>query len=135
MNLPRCLLLLCCVALCPLISAQAADPDPAPTNPVFGPYEAIVYDATMLQGVRVDPNRDIFLMFQPEKRDAQVRIRISMAPGAQYRKWFTGDEELVAQENAFRAPNTWTDRVQTTANYIEYRDGDRLFLHLKKIED
>lgn len=48
----------------------------------------------------------------------------------QYGKWFPGHEEVVAQDNAFRAPNTWTDRVLTTASYIEYRDGDHLFLHL-----
>jgi hypothetical protein len=136
MKLPRLLLPLLLAGAVPVVSAQDATAPAAekPAHPVFGNYEAIVYDATMLQGVRVDPNGDIFLMFQPDKRDAQVHIRISMAEGAQYRKWFNGEEDLVAQENAFREPNTWTDRVQTTANYIEYRAGDHLFLHLKKLK-
>lgn len=136
MKLPRLLLPLLFAGVVPAVSAQSGSAPAAeqPAHPVFGNYEAIVYDASMLQGVRVDPNGDIFLMFQPDKRDAQVKIRISMAEGAQYRKWFNGDDELVAQENGFREANTWTDRVQTSANYIEYRAGDHLFLHLKKIK-
>ena len=101
---------------------------------MFGPYEAIVFDRDMLQTVKVNADGSIYLMFKPEKRGATVRIRISMAEGAEYRKWFNGDDELVALENGHREPNTWTDQVQTTANYIEYRDGDHLFLHLKKIK-
>ncbi|MCF7689673.1 MAG: hypothetical protein K9M98_02545 [Cephaloticoccus sp.] len=127
MKLPRFLALFVFIGLVPFASAADA-------NPIFGPYEAIVYDQTMLQGVKVDDVGDVFLMFQPDKTDTQLTIRISMAEGSQYRKWFTGDEVLVAQENAGRAPNSWTDRVQTTANYIEYIADGRIFLHLKKIE-
>lgn len=114
----------------------SGDPAPAaqPANPVFGNYEALVYDTDLLQGVRVDANGDVYLKFKPEKRDAQVRIRISMARGSQYRKWANGEEELVALENGHRAANAWTDQVHTSANYIEYRAGDHLFLHLKKRE-
>ena len=123
-----------------LLSAYAAEPAPAPVpapraeaRATFGPYEAIVMDKTMLQNVKVDPaDGAIYLMFVPEKRATTVKIKISMAEGAEYRKWFTGDEELVALENGQRQPNAWTDQVKTTANYIEYRAGDKLFLHLKK---
>lgn len=116
-------------------SPGVAAPTPrAEARPTFGVYEAIVMDKAVLQNVKVDPDGAIYLMFQPDKRAAQVRIRISMAEGAEYRKWFTGSEDLVAQENAHREPHTWTDRVVTTANFIEYREGDRLFLHLKKIK-
>ena len=57
-----------------------------------------------------------------------------MAEGAEYRKWANGEEVWVALENGHRAANAWTDQIRTTANYIEYRDGDHLFLHLKKIK-
>ena len=120
-----------------MLASFAAEQAPAPkseTRPTFGPYEAIVMDKAVLQNVKVDAEGAIYLMFVPEKRGATVKIRISMAEGAEYRKWFTGEEELVAQENGTRAPNTWTDMVKTTANYIEYRDGEHLFLHLKKIK-
>jgi len=105
-------------------------------NPVFGYYEAIRFDAEMLQGVRVNEDTgDVFIMFQPDKTDTQLTLKISQAQGAQYRKWFTGEEVLVAQENVGRAINTWTDRVQTSANYIEYHAEGRIFLHLKRIRE
>jgi hypothetical protein len=109
----------------------AAEPTPAP-RATFGPYEAIVMDKTVLQNVKVDADGAIYLMFVPEKRGATVKIKISMAEGAEYRKWSSGEEVLVALENGQRQSNAWTDQVKTTANYIEYRDGEKLFLHLKK---
>jgi hypothetical protein len=141
MNLRRMLSLFCIVGAVGTASAQApkaAEPGTAQpaqketARPVFGPYEAIVFDHDVLQAVKVDADGNIFLMFKPERRQAQVRIRISMREGAEYRKWFNGEDELVALENAGREPNTWTDRVQTSANYIEYRDGTHLILQLKK---
>lgn len=124
----------------PVFAAFGGEQTPAPApaakaeaRATFGPYEAIVLDKTILQNVKVDPaDGAIYLMFVPEKRGATVKIKISMAEGAEYRKWFNGQEELVALENGQRQPNAWTDQVKTTANYIEYRDGDKLFLHLKK---
>ncbi|MCC6416576.1 MAG: hypothetical protein IT582_11760 [Opitutaceae bacterium] len=128
MRLPRLLVWLAFIGLAPIAFAQNA-------HPVFGYYEAIVYDTTMLQGVKVDESTgDVFIMFQPDKTDTQLTLRISMAEGAQYRNWFTGEEVLIAQENHGRAPNTWTDRVQTTANYIEYHADGRIFLHLKRLK-
>ena len=135
MKLSRVILLFLFAGVTPAIFAKAeAAPASQPANRVFGNYEAIVFDADLLQGVRVDPNGDVYLKFKPEKRDAVVRIRISMAEGSQYRKWSNGEDELVALENGHRAPNAWTDQVHTTANYIEYRAGDHLFLHLKKLK-
>ena len=127
MKLSRLFALFAFIGLAPFVSAKDA-------NPIFGSYEAIVYDAEVLQGVQVDGVGDIFIMFQPDKTDTQLILRISMSQGAQYRNWFTGDTDLVAQENSGRAPNTWTDRVQTTSKYIEYWADGKLFLHLKKIK-
>lgn len=100
---------------------------------VFGPWEAILFDGTIVQNVRVTGD-DIFIMLQPDHRNDQLSMKISMQRGAGYRKWFTGEEVLVAQENAGRAANTWTDRIQTSATYLEYYSGDKLFLHLKRKE-
>lgn len=127
MKLSRLFALLVFIGFAPFVSAKDA-------NPIFGSYEAIVYDHEVLQGVQVDGVGDIFIMFQPDKTDTQLVLRISMAQGAQYRNWFTGDTDLVAQENSGRAPNTWTDRVQTTSKYIEYWADGKMFLHLKKIK-
>jgi len=125
----------------PLAFAQEAEPESGDgfgghANPIFGYYEAIRYDAEMLQGVRVNEETgDVFIMFQPDKTDTQLTLKISQEEGVGYRKWFTGEEVLVAQENAGRAINTWTDRVQTSANYIEYHAEGRIFLHLKRIRE
>src|SRR5258708_23816304 len=117
-----------------MLTACAAEPAPA-AGPAFGHYEAIVRDKAVLQNVKVVPaDGAIYLMFVPEKRGATVKIKISMAEGSEYRKWANGQDDLVAQENGTRQPNTWSDQVRTTANYIEYRDGDHLFLHLKKVK-
>ncbi|MFH1497869.1 MAG: hypothetical protein ABII82_08590 [Verrucomicrobiota bacterium] len=119
----------------PALADEPAGAAPAAeaTTQKFGPYEALVYDAELLAGVKVDEKGDVFLMFQPGKTDTQVTIKISMQKDAGYRKWFTGDEVLVALENSTgRSPGVWSDRVQTTANYIEYWAGGKRFLHLKK---
>lgn len=127
MKLSRLFALLVFIGLGSLVSAQEA-------NPIFGPYEAIVYDHDVLQGVKVDGVGNVFIMFRPEKTGTQLILRISMAEGSQYREWFTGGEELIAEENTGRAPNMWTDRIQTSANYIEYWGDGKLFLHLKKVK-
>lgn len=128
MKLSRLFALFIFIGFVPFASAEEA-------NPVFGPYEAIVYDHEVLQGVQVDGEGNVFIMFQPDKTDTQLVLRISMMEGAQYRNWFTtGETEFASQENTGRAPNVWTDRVQTTANYIEYWADGKLFLHLKKIK-
>ncbi len=132
--LPACFLLCCFAPALPAQDAPSAPAAAADAHPVFGPYEAIVYDRDYLQGVKVDTKGDVFLMFQPERRNTQLVIRNSMQQGGPYRKWFNGKEEWVAQENSGREPNTWTDRTQTSANYIEFRDGKTVFLLLKKIK-
>jgi hypothetical protein len=119
-----------------LVRAETLE-TPAATVPAqrFGPYEALVFDKTVLANVKVDEKGDIFLMLQPDQLGAQITIRISMEKGAGYRKWFTGEETLVAQQNVLggRTAGVWSDRVQTTATYIEYWAGGKCFLHLKKM--
>jgi len=100
----------------------------------FGPYEALIFDKTMLSDVKVDAKGDVYLMLQPSQVAAQITMKISMEKGAGYRKWFTGDETLVAQQNVpgGRTAGVWSDRISTSANYIEYWAGGKCFLLLKK---
>lgn len=123
-------------ASAPFASAQTPETPASPTTETpqrFGPYEALIYDATMLAGVKVDEKGDLFILLQPDKIGAQISMKISMQKGAPYRKWFTGDEVLVAQQNTSgRSLGVWSDRLQTTATYIEYWSEGKLFLHLKK---
>jgi len=97
----------------------------------FGPWDAVVFDGAVVQNIRVSGD-DIFIMLQPDHKDDQLTMKISMQNGAPYRKWFTGDEVLVAQENTGRAADTWTDRIQTSAKYLEYYAGGKMFLQLKR---
>ena len=85
---------------------------------VFGNWEAVSFDGKVVQNVRVTGD-DIFIMLQPDHKDDTLTMKISMQKGGPYRKWFTGED-------------TWTDRIQTSANYIEYFAGGKLFLHLKR---
>ena len=48
------------------------------------------------------------------------------------RPWFNGSLELVSPANQGKAPNEYTDWVETTASYIEYYMDGVLFLHLGK---
>ncbi|GAB5558668.1 MAG: hypothetical protein SynsKO_03150 [Synoicihabitans sp.] len=97
----------------------------------FGPWMAIVWDEEVIQDVRVKGD-DIFIKLQPKHRNAKLTMKNSMKEGGPYRNWFTGKDVLVAQENAGRAANAWTDRMQTSANYLDYYNDGKLFLRLKR---
>jgi hypothetical protein len=123
------------VSSAPFLSAQTAEkPAQAAEVQTFGPYEALVFDKAMLANVKVDEKGDVFLLLQPDKLGEQITIKISMEKGAAYRKWFNGEETWVALQNVpgGRKPGVWSDRIQTSANYIEYWAGGKCFLHLKK---
>ena len=130
MNRSRFLALLSFVLLLgSFATSRAAE---ATTERSWGPWEAIVFDTTIIQDVRVSGD-DIFIKLQPEHRNDQLTMKNSMQQGAGYRKWFTtGTEVHVALENTGRPANVWSDRIQSGANYLEYYSGDKLFLHLKR---
>lgn len=111
-----------------VLISSAAEPT---KERAFGEWDAIGFDGAVVQNVKVSGD-DIFIMLQADHKDAQLTMKISMQKGTAYRKWFTGDEILVAQENTGRAAGTWTDRIQTSAKYLEYYAGGKLFLHLKR---
>ncbi|MBT5903723.1 MAG: hypothetical protein HOH58_16610 [Opitutaceae bacterium] len=97
----------------------------------FGPFQAVVFDKEIIQDVRVKGD-DIFIKLQPDHRNDTLTMKNSMQAGGPYRKWFNGEVVFVAQENAGRAANTWTDRMQSSANYIDYYSDGKLFLRLKR---
>jgi hypothetical protein len=123
------------VSSAPFLSAQTAEkPAQAVAVQKFGPYEALVFDKAMLSSVKVDEKGDVYLLLQPDKIGEQLTMKISMEKGAAYRKWFNGEETWVALQNVpgGRRPGVWSDRIQTSATYIEYWAGGKCFLHLKK---
>ncbi|MFA6959500.1 MAG: hypothetical protein WC205_01980 [Opitutaceae bacterium] len=123
------------LASAPFLSAETvAKPSATASAQKFGPYEVLTFDKAVLFDVKVDEKGDIYLMLQPDQVAAQITIKISMQKGAAYRKWFNGEESWVAQQNSTgRTAGVWSDRVQTSATYIEYWVGGKCFLHLKKM--
>lgn len=118
--------------------ASPAAPGPggsttAPEYPRFGSFEALVFDREYLQDVKVEEGR-IYLKRQPDHRMEAIVLRNSMANRDAYRKWFNGETDLVSPANAGHRVDAWTDWVETTANYVEYWIGDRLVLHLHRVE-
>ena len=97
----------------------------------FGPFTAVVFDEKIIQDVRVSGN-DILIKLQPDHRNNKLTMKNSMHVGGPYRKWYNEEEVFVAQENSGRAANTWTDRMQSSANYIDYYSDGKLFLRLKR---
>lgn len=135
-RIPALLVLAGLVSVSSFAQAQApAAPAAAEVSaPRFGPYEALVFDKAVLADVKVDEKGDVYLKLQPDKIASQITIKISMEKGAAYRKWFNGEETWVALQNVAggRKAGVWSDRVQTSANYIEYWADGKCFLHLKK---
>jgi len=106
----------------------------AGANVRFGPYEALTINSDVIRGVKVDEAGKIWLLLNPDYRELELRLKISMEEGANYRKWFTGEEVLVSPANQGKQPNAWTDWIETQSKYIEYWMNGEKVLHLKKVE-
>ena len=130
MNRPRFLSLLVSLLVVGLTASLVSAKD-SETPRSFGPFDAIVFDAEVIQDVRISGD-DIFIKLQPDHRNDTLTMKNSMQEGGPYRKWFNGKEVFVAQENSGRAANSWTDRMQSGANYIDYYSDGKLFLRLKR---
>lgn len=113
------------------LSAQAVAGAAATKERDFGPWTAVVFVEDYIQDVRVSGD-DIFIKLQPDHRNDKLTMKNSMTEGGPYRKWFNGETEFVAQENSGRPANAWSDRMQTSANYIDYYSDGKLFLRLKR---
>lgn len=130
-NRYRSLFILVC-AICGFAAAAAAESRGEPL-PRFGGYEALFIDPTVVLGVKHGEDDKIWIMLDPAHKEKELRLKISMREGADYRKWYTGDEELVSAANQNKAPMEWTDWVRTQSPYIEYWIEGRKVLHLRRV--
>jgi hypothetical protein len=118
-----------------ITASFAFSSDREPGDERFGPYVAIAHERDIVPDVKVDEEGNVFLKVASEFLNESITVKISMQNGAGYRKWFTtGTEELVSPAFAGKEPGGWSDRVKTTANYIEYWMGGKLILHLHRVE-
>jgi hypothetical protein len=106
----------------------------AESKVLFGPYEALTINSEIIRGVKVDEAGKIWLLLNPTYREQEIIVKISSENGAGYRKWFTGNYELVSPANQGKQANQWTDWIETVSPYIEYWMSGEKILHLKKVK-
>jgi hypothetical protein len=94
-----------------------------------GPFQALTQDSAIVTDVRFEDG-NVWIMLAPEHASHTIIVRISNRNRDFYRPWFNGEIDLVS--TGPRGAGTWSDRVQTQANYIEYWAGDTLILHLER---
>lgn len=98
----------------------------------FGPYVALVRDANIVRDVKVEDNGRIYLLLNPAFKEKEIILKNSSGLKSGYRKWYTGEFELISAANQGKAPDEYTDWVTTSGNYVEYYMEGKLILHLKK---
>jgi len=92
-------------------------------------FDILVQDESVVEAVRSEGN-DVWIRLTKEHLDATITVKISNKNGDLYRNWFTGSTDMVS--SAYRGSGTWSDRVQTNANFIEYWKDGVLVLHLQR---
>ena len=128
--------LLIASALCLTSISTAADPSDTQLTRnktvAFGPYVALSIDSDIVKDVKVTDEGRIYLLLNPVHKEKEIVLKNSSTLKSGYRKWFNGEYELVSPASQGKAPNEYTDWVETTGNYIEYYMDGKLILHLGK---
>lgn len=112
----------------PSLVAENASPE------IFGPYTALARNDEIVKNVRVNENGRIYLLLNSDHKEKEIILKNSNYNKSGYRNWYNGSRELVSPANQGKAPNEYTDWVDTTANYIEYYMDGQLILHLAKTD-
>tara|TARA_B110000495_G_C22923230_1_gene539440 strand:+ start:591 stop:1094 length:504 start_codon:yes stop_codon:yes gene_type:complete len=128
--------LLFLLTLAPVLGLNAGgyDQTAGSAAPIFGAFKGIQIDPDYILGAKADDTGKIWIMLNPEVKERELNLRISMKKGGPYRNWFTGSQVLVSAANQGKEANAWTDWVETTANYVEYWMDEKLILHLERIQ-
>lgn len=100
--------------------------------PVFAEefaFNILAQDEAVVKEVRSEGG-NVWIKLAPIHLADSITLRISNQNRDSYRKWFNNENDLVSA--GFRGKNVWSDRVQTSAKYIEYWYNDVLVLHLER---
>ena len=127
---PNLCLLLAAIAL--IFSSNLLAQNAA--SKTFGPYTALARNAEIVKDVRIADNGRIYLLLNPDYKEREIILKNSNFNKSGYRNWFNGKQELVSPANQGKAPNEYTDWVETTANFVEYYMDGKLILHLGKTD-
>ena len=98
----------------------------------FGPYTALTRVGEIVRDVKIAENGRIYLLLNPDHKEKEIILKNSNFFKSGYRNWFNGKQELISPANQGKAPNEYTDWVETTGNYVEYYMDGKLILHLAK---
>ena len=91
--------------------------------------DILTQDETVVKEVKSDGN-NVWIKLDPNYLSDSITVRISDENRDLYRIWFNNEQDLVS--DGIRGKNIWSDRVQTSARYIEYWHNNKLVLHLER---
>ncbi|MFQ3322918.1 MAG: hypothetical protein ACI90U_000734 [Pseudomonadales bacterium] len=92
-------------------------------------FNVLSQDTSIVTDIRTEEN-NVWIKLAPANLSDELTLRISNQNQDSYRSWFTGDLDLVSK--GFRGKGSWSDRVETGANYIEYWHNGVIVLHLER---
>ena len=87
----------------------------------------LAQEESIVTAVRTEGN-NIWIKLGKDHLSDVISVRISNQNQESYRTWFNGSTDLVSSGS--RRSGAWSDRVQTSANFVEYWLEDKLVLHL-----
>ena len=100
--------------------------------PVFAEefaFNILAQDEAVVKEIKSE-GENVWIKLAPNFQADSITVRISNQNQGSYRIWFNNEKDLVSSGS--RGRNTWSDRVQTKAKYIEYWHNNILVLHLER---
>lgn len=119
------------LALFLILPAAAA----AEQGTMYGTFSAIKMEQDVVEHVLTEGN-DIWVKVARDYWDADFIVRISNENMTNYRSWLNGDMEYPVKVYRSQQRNRkgYTYRINTSAPFVEYWTGERLILHLERIQ-
>jgi hypothetical protein len=101
----------------------------APVHAEQNLFNVLALETKLIKDVRSEGD-NVWIKLAPANLSDGIIVRISNKNRDFYRPWFTGNVDL--ESKGFRGTNAWSDRVQTSASFIEYWHNGTLVLHLQR---
>ena len=132
------ILLFCGYSVFSLLAQENATKETAPAKKMeeqFGDWIPILMKNNYVEKVTVEGN-SIMVKLAPPYREKAIIVRISDGERSQYRYWLNnGKIDFPVKVYRTGEKEGYTYRIHTSANFLEYWDGETLFLHLTKVKE
>ena len=98
-------------------------------------FTAIKMDEEVVDHIVTEGN-DIYVAIHKDYWDADFVVKISNKNMADYRSWLDGELEfpIKVYRSQQKQRQGYTYRINTAARFVEYWMGDRLVLHLERVQ-